>query len=191
MKCKASFLAASIAWILMLPLPGCATTLDSPPHAAGRSDATGDEISPSGEECDAISTLPEKRACFARQDSALIDACERMRPLHCKPYREMYTAEDSLRRIEVASIRAARKAYASYADGDETYVADMESYARDANAAWRAYRDAQCRLEPLAQGMSRTLAEDLAEACRVKMTVSRIEQIKALYAPTEDEEAAP
>jgi hypothetical protein len=111
--------------------------------------------------------------------------------MHCMPYREMYVAEKSLSAIESASIRSARKTYASYSEGDAAYLRDLESYAARSNRAWRAYREAQCAVEPFAQGMSRALAEDLSEACRVRMTQARIDEIKALYAPADMEEKRP
>jgi len=86
------------------------------------------------------------------------------------------------------SIASARKAYGSYTDGDAGYLADLDATAREANRAWRAYREAQCALEPFAQGMSRDLAENLAEACRARMTRIRIDELRALYAPARMED---
>jgi uncharacterized protein YecT (DUF1311 family) len=123
----------------------------------------------------------DKRACYGKQDQASIDECERTHPMRCKPYREMHGAERALTEIEQFSIASARKTYASYADGDAAYLNALDAAAREANRAWRAYREAQCVLEPFAQGMSRDLSEHLAEVCRVRMTRARIDEIKALH----------
>jgi uncharacterized protein YecT (DUF1311 family) len=103
----------------------------------------------------------------------------------------MYAAERELAEVERASIASARRAYADYTEGDAGYLSDLDATARRANAAWRAYREAQCALEPFAQGMTRDLSEDLTEACRVRMTRSRIDELKALYAPARTESEQP
>jgi uncharacterized protein YecT (DUF1311 family) len=123
----------------------------------------------------------DKRACYDKQDQASIDDCERTHSMRCKPYREMHLAERQLSEIEQSSIASARKNYASYVDGDATYLNDLDATAREANRAWRAYREAQCTLEPFAQGMSRDLSEHLAEVCRARMTRARIDEIKAFH----------
>jgi uncharacterized protein YecT (DUF1311 family) len=123
----------------------------------------------------------DKRACYGKQDQASIDDCERTHPMRCKPYREMHGAERELAEVEHSSITHARKAFASYADGDAAYLNDLEGAAREANRTWRAYREAQCTLEPFAQGMSRDVSEHLAEVCRARMTRARIDEIKAFH----------
>lgn len=133
------------------------------------------------EDCDGIPSLVDKRACYDKQDQATIDECERTHPMRCRPYREMHNAERELAEIEQSSIESAQKAFASYADDDTAYLKDLDAAAREANRAWRAYREAQCALEPFAQGMSRNLSERLAEACRARMTRARIDEIKALH----------
>ena len=172
---------------LMIPMAGLAGN-DSPYLVAAASPGQKPQHSPAEtvpEDCDSIPSLIDKRACHVRQDQNLIDACERTHPMRCKPYREMHVAERELAEVEQSSIASARKAYASYADSDAAYLTDLEAAARKANHAWRAYREAQCTLEPFAQGMSRNLSEHLAEACRVRMTRARIDEIRARHPPAD------
>lgn len=170
---------------LVMPMAGCAGN-DSPHHVV----TTGSSQEPTQlpandapQDCDGLASLADKRVCYGEQDQASIDDCEHTHPMRCKPYREMHVAERELAQVEQSSIASARKAYASYTDGDAGYLTDLDSAAREANRAWRAYREAQCALEPFAQGMSRDLAENLAEACRARMTRIRIDELRALYAP--------
>ncbi len=134
--------------------------------------------------CDGRASLAEKRACYATQSQASIDACERIHPMRCKHYRDMDAAEKRLAETEADLLAAAEKTYASYVEDDAAYLTDLKAAAMEANRAWRTYRDAQCALEPFAQGMSRNGAEDLMEACRVDMTHARIAALKALYIPS-------
>lgn len=168
---------------LVVPMAGRAGN-DSPHRAV----TTGSSQEPTQlpandapQDCDGLASLADKRVCYGEQDQASIDDCERTHPLRCKPYREMHVAERELAQVEQSSIASARKAYASYTDGDAGYLTDLDAAAREANRAWRAYREAQCALEPFAQGMSRDLAENLAEACRARMTRARIDEIKAFH----------
>lgn len=130
--------------------------------------------------CDGLASLPDKRACYGRQDQTTIDACERIHPMRCRPYGEMDSAERRLAEAETASLAAAEQAYARYVEGDAAYLTDLAAAATAANRAWRAYREAQCALEPFAQGMSRNGSEDLIEACRLDMTQARIDALKTL-----------
>ena len=135
-------------------------------------------------DCFAVSTLPEKRACLADQSDVFIDKCERMRPMSCKPYREMHSAERALLRAETAFVNSALRAYHSYIGNDPAYLDDIAAHSREANTAWRAYRDAQCALKPLAQGMARGESENLAETCRLAKTKTRIAELESLKAST-------
>lgn len=169
---------------LTIPIAGCAESASRLPSAGQQphqTDAPG-QIEAANGDCDSISALPDKRACYAKQDQDSIDACGRIRPMHCKPYRDMHSAEKSLSAVESESIESACKGYASYVEGDAAYLKDLESYATESNRTWHAYREAQRAIEPFAQGMSRALAEDLSEACRLRMTQARIDEITALYA---------
>ena len=176
MHVPAFLLRAPAAWrsvvvaVLVLPFTACATT-----PVVGRDAAPGQ-----GADCFAVSTLPEKRACFAAQDQPTIDDCERMRLLACAPYRGMEAAEKTLRQAEADLVQSARQAYRGYFVDDPAYLDDLATRARDANASWRAYRDAQCALEPLAQGMARSESENLAEACRLGKTQARIAELESL-----------
>jgi hypothetical protein len=168
---------------LAMPMVGCARN-DSP-HPDATPGSGQKPAQPSADDapqdCDGIASLVDKRSCYEKQDQASIDECEHTHPMRCKPYREMHLAERQLTEVEQSSIASAQKTYASYADGDAAYLNDLDAAAREANRAWRAYREAQCILEPFAQGMSRDLSEHLAEACRVRMTRARIDEIKALH----------
>lgn len=160
--------------MLAFPFAACAGTLLSKPVHVPLQDA----------DCFAISTLAEKRACLAEQDEAFIDGCERMRPMSCKPYREMHSAERALLQAETAFEASAQRAYRSYIGNDPAYLDDIAAHTREANTTWRAYRDAQCALEPLAQGMARGESENLAETCRLAKTKTRIAELEALKAST-------
>ena len=178
-----------IVMMLVFPFTGCAktplsTSAQTPsspaPVAAQQVPLAQLEAS----DCLAISTLPEKRACLAKQDQAFIDDCERMRPMACKPYRDLHFAEQTLQQTQTHLLQSAKHAYASYTENDPAYLDDLATYARQSNAAWLTYRDAQCALEPFAQGMSRSESENLAEACRLAKTQARIAELDALKAAT-------
>lgn len=165
---------ALIIVILVFPFAACARTPLATPSPAPTEEA----------DCFAISTLLEKRACLAKQDETFIADCERMRPMSCKPYREMYSAEETLRQAEASLLQAAQQAYGSYTEDDPAYLDDLSASSREANVAWRAYREAQCALEPLAQGMARGESENLTETCRLAKTQERIAELEALKAST-------
>ena len=172
---------------LAMPMAGCAGN-DSPHRIAviGSSQKPAQlAANDAPQDCDGLALLADKRVCYGKQDQASIDDCERTHPMRCKPYREMHLAERQLTEVEESSIASVRKAYASYADGDAAYLNDLEAAAREANRAWRAYREAQCTLEPFAQGMLRDLSQHLAEACRARMTRVRIDELKALRPPAD------
>ncbi len=169
---------------LAMPMAGCAGN-DSPHRIAVTGSTTQFPANDAPQDCDGLASLADKRVCYGKQDQASIDDCERTHPMRCKPYREMHGAEKELAEAEHSSITHARKSFASYADGDAAYLNDLETAARQANRAWRAYREAQCTLEPFAQGMSRDLSEHLAEACRARMNRIRIDELKALRPPAD------
>lgn len=146
--------------MLAFPFAACAETPLAKPVHVPLEDA----------DCFAVSTLAEKRACLAEQSDVFIDKCERMRPMSCKPYRDMHYAERTLQEAEADLMKSAQQAYGRYIKDDPAYLDDLAAHSRDANTAWRAYRDAQCALEPLAQGMARGESENLAETCRLAKT---------------------
>jgi uncharacterized protein YecT (DUF1311 family) len=191
MTCPLPFRLPLFLLALSMPIAGCAGN-DSPHRIAATSQKpTQQPVDDAPQDCDGIASLVDKRACYDKQDQASIDDCERTHPMRCKPYREMHLAERQLAEVEQSSIASARKAYASYADGDAAYLSDLDAAAREANRAWRAYREAQCALEPFAQGMSRDLSEHLGEACRARMTRGRIDELTTLYAPARMEDEQP
>jgi uncharacterized protein YecT (DUF1311 family) len=177
---------------LAMPMTGCAGN-DSP-HLVATTGSSQKPAQPlandAPQDCDGLASLVDKRACYGKQDQASIDDCERTHPMRCKPYREMHLAERQLTEVEQSSIASARKTYASYADGDAAYLNDLDAAAREANRAWRAYREAQCTLEPFVQGMSRDLSEHLAEICRVRMNRTRIDEIKAFHTAADPSRSA-
>lgn len=173
-----AMLAAPFVGCAITPLPTSAQTALSPAPVVAQ------QLLREEPDCFAISTLPEKRVCLAQQDQAFIDDCERMRPMACKPYRDLYFAEQTLQQTQTHLLHTAKRAYASYTENDPAYLDDLATYAQASNTAWRAYRDAQCALEPFAQGMSRAESEHLAEACRLAKTQARIAELDALKAAT-------
>lgn len=177
---------------LAMPMTGCAGN-DSP-HLVATTGSSQKSAQPlvddASQDCDGLASLVDKRVCYGKQEQASIDDCERTHPMRCRPYREMHGAERELTEVEHSSIAHARKAFASYADGDAAYLNDLEAAAREANRAWRAYREAQCTLEPFVEGMSRDLSEHLAEACRVRMTRARIDEIKGFHTDADPSRSA-
>jgi uncharacterized protein YecT (DUF1311 family) len=188
--CRSDIAGSLLIMALVFPFTGCAKTPQpKPPQAASSPTpsppaAQQPQASAEDPDCLTISTLPEKRACLAKQDEAFIDDCERMRPMACKPYRELYLTEQMLQRAEANLLKSAQQAYGGYDENAPAYLDDLAAYARESNAAWRAYRDAQCALEPFAQGMSRSESENLAEVCRLAKTRARIAELDALKAAT-------
>lgn len=83
------------------------------------------------------------------------------------------------------ALASARKRFASYVDGDPAYLDDLADYLAKSGQAWAQFRDMDCLLEPLAQGMSRREAENLTEACRAERTRARIAQLRSLFFPGE------
>ncbi len=168
---------------LAFPFAGCAEAplqRSSPTTAVSHSPQTSQD----GFDCLSLSTLPGKRGCLAKQDEAFIEDCERMRPMACKPYRELYFAEKTLQQTQAGLLQSAKLAYASYTENDPAYLDDLASNAQAADTAWLAYREAQCALEPFAQGMSRSESENLTEACRLSKTRAYIAELEALRAAT-------
>ncbi len=149
--------------------------------------ATGvSEPQDSMDNCDAL-PLSGKEACYARQPPEVIADCERMRLHHCAPYARMHALDKQLDESNRELLRVAGERYASYEANQPGYADDLAKAIAEADRAWRAYRDAQCSLDPLLQGMSRNEASDLAEACRADRTSARISELKeALSTVMED-----
>lgn len=136
--------------------------------------------------------LVDKEACYARQAPDLLAECERMRAHHCAPYAKVHELEKELGRLNVALLQSAKRVYATYEDNQPGYVKDLEQSLSEADRAWRAYRDADCALDPLIQGMSRQESVDLTEACRADKTAERVgaleERLSAFSEQTDGEQ---
>lgn len=133
------------------------------------------------EDCSAVADVKARELCFSKKPDDEIADCERMRLHACKPYRDMYRLDQQLVALSQDALVKARKQYASYTNGDPTYLDDLSTYQSGSHKAWAASRDADCLLEPFAQGMSRREAADLTEACRVERTQARIAYLKELF----------
>ena len=155
---------------------GCAS-LPSPAHGAGATPALQGM-----QDCFAVGDVSAREACFAKMPDDEIADCERRRANACMPYKEMHALEQQRTQLGQQILAKSRQAYASYVEDDAAYLDDLAAYMKTSDTAWVAYRDADCALEPFAQGMSRREAPDLTEACRVERTQARIEQLKALAA---------
>lgn len=132
------------------------------------------------EDCLVVGDTKARELCFSRKPEAEIEACERVRPFACKPYRDMYRLDRELATLTRDLSVRAQKRYAAYDEDDAAYLGDLSAYIDASGKAWAASRDADCLLEPFVQGMSRREAGDLTEACRVERTQARIEQLKEL-----------
>lgn len=75
-----------------------------------------------------------------------------------------------------------KKRFAGYTGADPSYLQDLADYLKRSARTWTEYRDADCLLESLAQGMSRRDAENLTEACRAERARERIAYLKKLFA---------
>ena len=135
--------------------------------------------SPADIDCQDVHDLESKEACYSRLPAAAIEECEALRSFTCAPYRDMHIAAGMHSAALEALVATSRTAYASYSEGDATYVADLVDRLQTADHAWQRWRDAQCSLEPFIEGMSRDEAEGLTEACRAGMTLTRAEQLRA------------
>ncbi|WP_082586062.1 MULTISPECIES: lysozyme inhibitor LprI family protein [unclassified Lysobacter] len=160
---------------------GCASVPNSA-YSASAEKAPKSASSEAGDDCFAIGGLGARESCFAKKSDDEIADCERIRPNACKPYKEMQALELQRTQLRQDILLKARSSYASYLEDDAAYLDDLAVYLKDSDAAWGAYRDADCLLEPFAQGMSRREAPDLTEACRVERTKARIAELKTLAA---------
>ncbi|MCF7222198.1 lysozyme inhibitor LprI family protein [Marilutibacter chinensis] len=160
------------ATLLFVALSACSTT-----RAAQQADA-----SPSDQDqnCFAIGKIDDRERCFAQMTEQNMAECERVSPLTCRPYQEMYAASQRIKELNAEIVSISKLKYASYAESDEAYVSDLVSYLEEESAAWEAHRDARCQLEPFIDGMSRSEAGDITEACRLDMTNDRIQQLEEL-----------
>jgi len=98
----------------------------------------------------------------------------------CTTTQSAHRQEAELTRIEEDILARAQARYARHVADDAKYLGDLQKSFTSSAAAWRTYRDAYCQAEPLVQGMSRDEQEALASDCRLRLTHSRIEQLKQL-----------
>jgi uncharacterized protein YecT (DUF1311 family) len=92
----------------------------------------------------------------------------------------MHTLEKHLEQLNSDLLQVTREAYASYEDNQPGYLKDVGQFLAEADRTWRVYRDATCNLEPFIQGMSRSEAVDLTEACRANTTAARLDAIEVI-----------
>lgn len=138
-------------------------------------------------DCFAVGDVAAREACFSRVGEQELVECERLKPNACRPYRDMHAEGQKLSRLTAEAQTFSRKVYASYAEGDQAYLDDLAKGLRDADSAWQAHRDAECRVQPFIEGMSRSEAVDLTEACRLDMTRARIAELEAVVARLKEE----
>lgn len=167
----------AVAMVMALGFGAC---LPSFAYGASPASAKNTAASTAGEDCFALGDVGARESCIARKPDDEIAECEHVRAHACKPYKEMHALERKRVQLSQEILTKARKRYASYVEGDAAYLDDLASYLKGSDAAWAAYRDADCLLEPFSQGMSRREAPDLTEACRVDRTKARIAELEAL-----------
>lgn len=136
--------------------------------------------------CDQLSDLTTREACYARLPPAVIEECESLRRFACAPYRDMYLAEQEHDVAARALIEASTRIYGDVGSGDGAFVTDLVHHLRAADAAWAAWRDAECALEPILDGMSRGEAGRLTEACRAERTRRRAAELRDRATRMED-----
>lgn len=129
-------------------------------------------------DCEAM-PLKDKEACYAALPEAMIRECEQMRLYRCAPYARFHSLELQLRSAQEQLLAKARDAYRRYEEEQPGYVEDLEQALESSFKAWGIFRDAHCSAEPLVQGMSRSEASDLSEACRVSMMESRLQELES------------
>ena len=150
------------------------------PTAAGRAAAARpSEPQEFMESCDDL-PLADKEACYARQPEELIAECERVRLHHCAPYARVHVLEERLRTLNAELLRSAASTAGSDRIGQPGEDNELAQSLSLSDRTWRAYRDAQCSLDPMIQGMSLREAPDLAEACRADMTSVRIREVEGM-----------
>lgn len=135
--------------------------------------------------CDQSPDLATREACYARLPPAAIEECESLRRFACAPYRDMHLAQQEHDAAAKALIDASTRAYHGVS-GDEAFATDLLHHLQAADAAWAAWRDAECALEPFLDGMSRGEAGRLTEACRAEQTRRRAAELRERASRVED-----
>ncbi len=131
-------------------------------------------------DCLSLGKWDERESCFSRHDDFEINNCERTSPHACKPYKEMYFAEQKIILIETETHKVSSVVYKKYLTEDPDYIKDFEAFLRDSSKLWALYRDAQCQLEPYVSGMSRREFENIIEQCRLEQTKNRIVELERM-----------
>lgn len=189
-----AYLASLLAALGAIPAASCRGEVitaqnTAPPPESALKDAPTSVSARSGDTMENCDNLPlvQKEPCYARQPPDLVTECERMRPNHCAPYARVYALEKQLEQLNAALLQATRKAFASYEENQPGYVKDVQQLLAEADHAWRAYRDASCKLDPFIQGMSRSEAADLTEACRASTTSARVDAIEEMISKLKED----
>lgn len=138
-------------------------------------------------DCFAIGEVTARETCFARTSEQALMECERLKPNACRPYQKMHEEGPRIDRLTAEIEALSRKAYASYAGGDQAYLDDLVQGLREANSAWKRHRDAECQVQPFLEGMSRSEAGDLTEACRLELTRKRISELETTVTRLKEE----
>lgn len=164
---------AALFFAAMTLMPAPVLSAWAPTHAAV-------EESPVVEDdCRSSPDLSSKEACYARLPPSVIEECESFQMFACAPYRDMHLAQAShAAALEDLATRS-NAVSATYAESDPAYAGEFADRLRDAESAWRAWRDAECALAPLLDGMSRREFDGLIEACRVEQTRSRVDLLRS------------
>lgn len=140
------------------------------------------------QDCLTIQDVSQKEKCIASSDD--FRNCPES-DFHCAPYKNMYSEEKKLEKTNIELMALANKKYAEYIIDDHAYLDDLMKYFNESDRAWRTYRDAQCAMEPFAQGMSRRESADITEACRLGETKNRISALKELELVLVEDGAVP
>jgi uncharacterized protein YecT (DUF1311 family) len=165
-------------------LLGCASVAGAAQKGAAASNPRAETAEAN---CFAIGEVSEREACFAGMSEQALAECARVKPLACTPYRDMHAEGKRMARLTADIEALSRKAYASYTQGDQAYLDDLTTSLRDADLAWRRYRDAECLAQPFLDGMSRSEAGDLTEACRLDLTRKRISELEGTVTRLKEE----
>lgn len=156
----------------------CAAALLAFPPALATPPSAIAATPPTLEDCEVTDGLVAREACFAGLPDPVIDDCESLRLFRCAPYRDMHLARlahvDALDRLIVG----VQDTLADYAGSGSAHANELVDSLRAAESAWQAWRDAECAVIPLLEGMARDEATGLTEACRADQTRSRADLLR-------------
>lgn len=171
--CLAAVVIASLSYATSSLGEGRAATSGSRSEAVGKS-MEDDCFSPQG--------IAARELCFSRKSDGEIDECERMQLFSCRPYRDMHRLNVELEKLQRDALLDAKRRFAPYTGSNPSYLDDLADYLDRSARTWAESRDADCLLEPFAQGMSRRDAANLTEACRAERTRERVRYMTELFA---------